>query len=1572
MVDVLETTSSLSSRMRQKAREVSLDSQSEADLAREISTAEKTLQDDLFINAPTQVARLHRVNQIRQQDGMRPLDKLPDVLEQPGFIDRMKQGLPRLKVAWSEATQLPAPGFRSGIATALSLALPDSINEKLEQSLQSGQDNTSYGLARAIYQGKAPTPPPDGIGWEVLAQSASLASDPVTAVSFGVGSLIGKKAVQEGVKHGLKGVVIPKIVESAVTSSVAFAGLTAPHTALHNVATKGEVDWENVFLNTVKAGVTGAVFGPAGKIPKVGILGEIGTLAGSDIIQGAPTDEAFLRATLFVGGFKAVGKAGQKSTEVAKKVARGLRKKLTKQTLTADEQAAVDQIPQEIQTKIAQKALNVPEPDQPMTKEHVMSGLGAAEFVRRHPETAQRIASIQEPLSRKLIAEAGVDAVEPNINTKVMNKTDRARFQANVQKAIGVMKPVDTLVPGFKRQEMIIGRLQNKYGEPVREVNGQFVLPDGAPVANQVLKQAIGEVDVKLAQQQATFEQGMQEVAQQGVVEPTATPTTLGRMTAPDATKLVRQARAAETRATADVPNTGQSGERMLPGSKPIVEPKAKELPPEAKGEAGAENAAKEETITVKFNDWLRDQGINPEKLHPKESATLRHQWKNAVLPSPEVALDMSNVVMPKTKGMGSATRLVRWMATGGVPSTVWDAMADHKARMRAASTRIEDSLRDYSAAKRAVYGRLKAIPEEVRDQINLVLGGEAVELTIPTEFRGPVRSFRLQVDNLSRALIDSGFAQGKLKAAIEANDGLYIHRGYALFTEPDFYKKAFKKLSLEDRDRTIALFRQELDAIFGDKLTPADAQTHIESFLYNLSRKGGEGGLFPQLEASGIAQKSLGMTRKRNEYLPLELQKLFGIKEDPASRFIDTAMQQAELLSSWEMQKSIRASGMDNWLFERPTGDAIHKIEGQARHLLGLTEGQDLYTHPAYAKALNTAFAPTNPNKLWRTYLWSNFAIKWGLTAGSVQGITRNLFFDPFFALANGQFKVWKAPEAMGTSIASLAPTVTEGFARRLNLPIKELREHVSELQRRDILEGGTTAGEYRDMLKDAIGHDSALSYGESIIKKAALATPRTFSKFWMLGQNFTRTYAYLNELTDLQSVYGESKSLEWMKDRAADKVRRGHNTYSRAPRIAREMRKAIVMGDFITYPIETTRTAMAIPRLIKEEYFFTEDGGQTFPERAIAMRRAVGYQAVAATMTSIGPASRQLSGISIDEDEALRVLGPFWMRNSLLVHLGKSGPMKYSVINASNTLPHAFLVNPIMAAMRGEELSDMETGPLAEMIRPFVNETVFTGIMHDLAMNEKISQGSNAKIWNPELPMEERVKTAVEYAYSKLRPGTLRTIDRVMRGVNKEPLRSGRIPDTDTEIMAAMFGIRRMDFETPLLIDRKIFNYKKRSDDARAIFNETAYRKDNPDISDVHEAYKLRVQAEEGIFKEIQGAAKAAQTLGMTEDQIVKQMVEKFSMSEGKAKQLVSGEFDPQSGLRDLVWQLGDSKMKNEKLPFLVHALGIRESELLDLLIEESIDRKVGYRSIYNRLPRARSRLGDYAKNFVPKQGP
>ena len=444
----------------------------------------------------------------------------------------------------------------------------------------------------------------------------------------------------------------------------------------------------------------------------------------------------------------------------------------------------------------------------------------------------------------------------------------------------------------------------------------------------------------------------------------------------------------------------------------------------------------------------------------------------------------------------------------------------------------------------------------------------------LPKELRFDARALRELIDEQSELLLPllKDESSGLTKVIVD-NMGKYLHTSYEIFRNSNYRptKESFDnavRFFIRDKMKTLPKFKdagkKQLDDSF-ETLSQAEKNTLISNATQEVNQllKVGitEGTTAAaRLKAVGDASVLPSNIFKDLKNVPDEVAKLLGKVEDPKSIILNTIIEQAHTLHSFNAFKDLSRVGMDKWLFK--SREAYQKwaadngilaprevvpVNIKSNYNVDLgdifrnVDGSDMVALPEMAKAI------TDTNVLMDVFLKIPFfksalavkaTVQMNKTVLSVMTQMRNITTAAAFALSNGH---------MGTG-ASVADNFEMLFKEMLGQTTdpKALRELLEEALEAGALDSSTIARELEALIPEIMGAAKGKSFidgaGETVLKKGFNFSDKTSDQVfeWMftnkgaagkvvqkaieayqLGDNIWKLYGYQFTKSQLKPAF-------------------------------------------------------------------------------------------------------------------------------------------------------------------------------------------------------------------------------------------------------------------------------------------------------------------------------------------------------------------------------------------------------------------------------------------------------------------
>jgi len=335
-------------------------------------------------------------------------------------------------------------------------------------------------------------------------------------------------------------------------------------------------------------------------------------------------------------------------------------------------------------------------------------------------------------------------------------------------------------------------------------------------------------------------------------------------------------------------------------------------------------------------------------------------------------------------------------------------------------------------------------------------------------------------------------------------------------------------------------------------------------------------------------------------------------------------------------------------------------------------------------------------------------------------------------------------------------------------------------------------------------------------------VAEDDTFKVFNFLGEFDSYKKAYQKALK-AGKIKTMPNDLQIMKE-SANIVRNTVPNYAYVGEFGQAVRR-LPFGNFISFPIEVTRTAANIMEL-----GLKEANNPIFKE--IGYKRLLGLATATATAPVVAATVvGAMYGVTSAMISAAREFVPSFSEGStLFVIREKDGSLKY--IDASGSMVYDTIVNPmqsVIAGINSESTFDPNapltkgvfeglTKGLARFVRPYVDESIWANVLTNLFIRDGVTPDGR-RLWNPKSPWGEKIAAAAKYALVEVAPLSGKQMERLILAARKEPGRRGEKYELDDEI-AGFWGLRGIKLDPVKSLNYKINNFKQGLRDTRNIF--------------------------------------------------------------------------------------------------------------------------------------------------------
>ena len=514
-----------------------------------------------------------------------------------------------------------------------------------------------------------------------------------------------------------------------------------------------------------------------------------------------------------------------------------------------------------------------------------------------------------------------------------------------------------------------------------------------------------------------------------------------------------------------------------------------------------------------------------------------------------------------------------------------------------------------------------------------------------------------------------------------------------------------------------------------------------------------------------------------------------------------------------------------------------------------------------------------------------------------------RNFLSAGAFATANGLIPFVGAEGAARKALQAiqLGPRTKEGNAI------------YQELLQRGVVNSQVQLADLQALLKD-VNFGSYLGSIKAFDKFAkGLSRVKRFAQdAYTAEDDFWKIFSYFKEQDRLFNAYKKAGiaegsnfintagrtvkfNRETIKDEAARIVRNNIPNYAYVSDFVKGLRQYPV-GNFVSFPAEIMRTGTNIVQRGLDEFFYSvtlPNGKVVNPLRTIGLTRLLGM----GVTTSIIPyaavsAGQALYDVSKDELEAIRRYVPKWSKNSTLIPLkGEDGKFKYvdfSHMNAYDTLtrPIQTVINRVQAGEQDKDgiMDDFILGlfeSTKELGAPFITESIWTEALADLYLRGGQTR-DGFRVYNEEDSLGNQIYNSLAHLIKSQAPLNYQQLKRI--GLSIKPDDDlGRFDARGREYefgneLAGIIGARAVEIDPANSIKYKVADYARGTRNSKALFTRTMLKGGPVTPEEIFDAYVNANRALYRVQKTMADDIKAAETLGLTEDQLYTEVAERI----------------------------------------------------------------------------------------------
>ena len=911
--------------------------------------------------------------------------------------------------------------------------------------------------------------------------------------------------------------------------------------------------------------------------------------------------------------------------------------------------------------------------------------------------------------------------------------------------------------------------------------------------------------------------------------------------------------------------------------------------------------------------------------------------------------------------------------AAGGFNQQIWQTLRTKTQNGKALVSRAQWVIKDLQRAIKAAYGKAGPNDTEERD-INMALGTTDNRLTpvqaeeakqirdekVRAEFieaadQANIAAYRIQqqealarlpeavrerivemrdlVDQMSVAVIKFGGISPDLRATIEKNRGIYLHRSYQIFEDHEGWKKRLESETPEAKrilsnaktlfetyvraQKAIDHATMQRDA--GTPITRAAAKEYakdldvaqgVQNMLDDYLAKGEEdsninlmGGRLPGKQGTAI------MTVRGQ--IPQEVRELWGEFKDPAINFYKSYVSIGTYIENHRFQNQVLEDGLTGGYLwkkgvstgERPIG--FKQIAGEAKSMGPLA---DVWGPPELAKAMEAYNSRAIQGGLARIasgFIAIPLAAK---TVGSVGSIVRNFFGNVLLVLANGNAFFGSLTGAAKTTLADAVqkgPDAVRDYIQKLN-KLGVLGENVGPEMLRELIESANF---------DQLVQEGWAKKAVDVTKKIAKPVGDVFQKAYSGVDNVWKIYSYEAELAKLKWAYENdpnAPSEAELEKQAADIVRATMPTFSEAwslMRAAGPVKKYI--APFIMFKTEVMRVTVGSTLQAYKEVRSSNGRMQ-----ALGYLRFGGLMAAGSMPFIVSWVTRAIFHYDEDDEDAIRESLPDYQKNAMLVFAPpdeKGNPTFYDI---SYMNPYSVFTAPVMATMRafkdqkdptGAVLGSAGAAGLWELAKPFTTEQLGVAMLIDIERNQDSSRNFQP-LYNKQDTTANKVAAVAGKIYHTFSPGTLDSIERIWRasrmgegGVRGEVTPSGRRYELSNEIMSPLLGTKKLTYQRQQALQFLTARFEGDKREAENLFTRSFNNRGTVSPGDVAAGYQQANARRKDLYYQMRQNYLGHVALGLTTAQAKQAMIigsgqtmeSKNGLSEKDLKNIIAGKY-------------------------------------------------------------------------------
>jgi len=626
-------------------------------------------------------------------------------------------------------------------------------------------------------------------------------------------------------------------------------------------------------------------------------------------------------------------------------------------------------------------------------------------------------------------------------------------------------------------------------------------------------------------------------------------------------------------------------------------------------------------------------------------------------------------------------------------------------------------------------------------------------------------------------------------------------------------------------------------------------------------------------LSRGKLGSKDLNSFRQRKDIAP-EIRELMGEYHDPRLNFAKSLYRAVNALENQLFLTDLRESQMGNLFFKQPTGDAVAQISSEGNRTLDPLNG--LYTTPEIKEVFEEYYQGKGmQDPFWRAYTQLSASVKYGKTILSPVTHVRNFVSNLWFAV-NNAYDIRHGSKAFKSFV--------EAFGKKLPADQAAYFERLTELR---LLGNGANIGSINSLM-DAMNADAVDAWTEKYLGGGLNAVKKGAEALYGAEDDFFRVLAFETEKARYaKALYGNSfdnlsKSEQTaVEERAAELTIAMLPTYSKVPKIVKNIQLFPFVGTFVAFPAEMFRVTynqLAITRQELKDPRLRHIGVR----RLIGMGIAQGLMGVG--LTALG---KWFAGVTKEEEDAARYFMFDWQKRASLIWQKLDGK-EMAFINLSYTDPYSFLKKPIiqLATKSNNSFAQDMASAAYSFVEPFLSPELTANTI-DQVINNK-SDRNKDNIYNERKGWLGDWYRLGQFIGSNLQPGIIKFGLDVYSAIAQEGV-GDRPPKQLQDVLLGLAGMQTERRNMEQAVSSKFKELKQQKEYSREIFTDDRW-KYKKDVEKLKSLYEDANKEYNEVLKEAKFALDSAQKAGLSKAEAIA-LLEKNNFSKDEIRAIITG---------------------------------------------------------------------------------